>query len=360
MQEKLSPFHLTIFIYMIQTGIVVFTLPQLLAENFGTNGWLILIVISLIVSLNIGMISVVFRLGNGKSMFAIMEQSIPKALLYPFYTLLVCVWSMFGCLITKNYVLIFQMIAFPTTPPMLFKLAVDVLVFLLMIKTVYNISKAATVFFWMIIWMVSLLFFFFGDFEWARLTPFVFQNGQPSIKGFVTIFTSFLGYELSLLLMPYCDRKTKFARSVLAGNAILAFNYLFFSIVAFGFYGYESLKNLEFPLLNLLAYVQLPFIQAIENLLYGGFLFPIIITTVMYCWSAKETLQRMIPASGKLLAFLIVFLVYWISYIPEVLSEVQRWIAYLSYVELAVSFGLPAVLIVLLLVQRRKGGVADA
>lgn len=360
MQEKLSQFHLTIFIYMIQTGIVVFMLPRLLAENFGTNGWLILIVISLIVSLNIGLISVVFRLGNGRSMFEIMEQSIPKPLLYPFYTILVCVWALFGCLITKDYVLIFLMIAFPTTPPMLFKLAVDVLVFFLMIKSVYNISKAATVFFWMLIWMVSLLFYFYGEFDWDRLTPFVFRDGHTSVKGLVTLYTSFLGYELCLLLMPYCDHKTKFTRSVLAGNAILTFNYVYFSIVTFGFYGHETLKTLEFPLLNLLAFVQLPFIQAMENLLYGVFLFPIIITTVMYCWSAKETLQRMIPASGRLLAFLIVFVMYWISYIPDVLSEVKQWIGYLSYIELALSFGLPAGLIVLLLFQRRRGGVADA
>lgn len=360
MQEKLSPFHLTIFIYMIQTGIVVFTLPQLLAEHFGTNGWLILIVISLIVSLNIGLMSVVFRLGNGKSMFEIMETSIPRLLLYPFYALLVCAWSMMGCLITKNYVLIFQMIAFPTTPPMQFKLAVDVFVFLLMIKSVYNISKAATVFFWMMIWMITLLFFFFGEFEWARLTPFVFQNGQPTIKGFVAVFSSFLGYELCLLLMPYCDRKTKFARSVLAGNALLTFNYLFFNIVVFGFYGYEALKNLEIPLLNILTYVQLPFIQAIENLLYGVFLFSILITTVMYLWSAKETLKRMMPASDRLLAFLLVFLVYGISYIPDTLSEVKQWLGYLSYVELALSFSLSPALLVMLLVQRRKGGVVHA
>lgn len=360
MREKLSPFHMTIFIYMIQTGMVLFLIPRLLAEYFGTNAWVILIVMALIATLNISMMGLVYRLGNGSSIFDIMESSIPKLLLYPFYAGLILVWSIFGCLIAKYYVLIFQMIAFPTTPPMMFKLAVDVLVFLLMIKTVYNISKAATVFFWLLIWMISIIFFYYGEFEWARLTPFLFQGGQPSFRGFVSIYMSYLGYELCLLLIPYCDRKTKFTRSVLAGNALLTFNYMYFCFIAFGFYGYEPLKHLEFPLLNMLAYVQLPFIQAMENLLYGVFLFPIIITTVMYCWAAKETFKRIVPANDKLLSLLIVGLAYSVSYIPDVLSEVQRWLEYLSYIELTLSFCLPTGLIVLLLLQRRKGGVARA
>lgn len=359
MQEKLSSFHLSIFVYMIQVGVVFLVLPHLLALHFGTNGWLMVIIVSLVVTLNIVLIIVVYRLGAGQSIFEMLERSIPKLLLYPFYLLLICTWGMIGCLTTKLYVLVFQMIAFPTVHPMLFKLAVDVLAFFLVIKSIYNISKAATVFYFIISWMLLLLFLFYGEFQWARLTPFVFHDSSDPLKGLMNVFPAFLGYEIILLLIPYCDHRSKFGKSVLIGNAWTAVNYAYICIIAFGFFGYESLRHLQFPLLNLFAYIQLPFVQATENLLYGFLLFTTIITTVMYVWSAKEVVQRIIPSSGKLTAFAIFFVTYWIAFIPEVMSEVQQWLSYLSYIEIGIAFGLPVSLIVLLLLERRKGRLSN-
>lgn len=360
MKEKLSSFHLCILTNMIQAGVIILVLPHLLARHFGTNGWLALIIVSVFVSLNILLISAVYRLGEGQSMFEILEPIIPRFVLYPFYLCLVCVWALLGCLAAKHYVLVFQMVAFPTVNPMVFKLAVDVLAFFLVIKTIYNISKAATVFFWLIIWMMLLLFFFYGEFQWTRLTPFVFQDSRFSTESFLNIYSAFLGYELCLLLIPHCDRKSKFGSSVLIGHLFTTVIYLHISIIAFGFHGYELLRHMQFPLMNLFAYIQLPFIQATENLLYGFMLFATLLTTVMYVWSAKEVALRMIPASGKLVAFVILLLSYWFSYIPDVLSEVQQWLTYLSYIEIGIAFGLPLGLIALLAIRRKRGRVSNA
>ncbi|TMV52324.1 spore gernimation protein [Paenibacillus mesophilus] len=360
MKEKLSSFHLAILINMTQTGVVILVLPHLLARYFGTNGWLALIIVSAAVSLSIGLITAVYRLGEGQSIFEILERFIPGLLLYPFYISLICIWALLGCLTAKYYVLVFQMVAFPTVNPMAFKVAVDVLAFFLIIKTIYNISKAATVFFWMSIWMLLLLFFFYGQFQWARLTPFVFQDSTYSAASFINIFPAYLGYELCLLLIPYCDRRTKFGSSVLIGHLLSTVVYLYVSLVSYGFHGYELLRHMQFPLMNLFAYVQLPFIQATENLLYGFLLFTTLITAVMYFWSAKEVALRMIPKKRKLITFVIVFLAYWISFIPDVLSEVQQWLKYLGYIEIGLAFGLPLGLIALLAVHKRRGRVSSA
>ncbi|MDF2722228.1 MAG: spore gernimation protein [Paenibacillus sp.] len=359
MQEKLAAFHLSILIYMTQVGVTILVLPRLLSTHFGTNGWLSLFIISFVATINIALISAVYRMGEGKSIFDIMERAVPKWLLYPFYVFFVCVWALIGCMTAKYYVLVFQMIAFPTMNPMIFKFAFDVLVFMLVIKSIYNISKSATIFFWLISWMTLLLFMFYKEFQWARLTPFLFQDSHQQIKGFLNIYAAFLGFELSLLLIPYCDRKTKFGRSIMFGNLWTTFNYWYVGFILFGFYGYEALRHLQFPLLNLLAYIQLPFIQATENLLYAFILNSAIMTSVMYFWSAKEVAQRMIPASSRLLAFIIMSVSFGIAYIPDVLSEVQHWLEYLSYLEIGIAMGLPVCLIAIIWIQGRKGKVAN-
>jgi spore germination protein (amino acid permease) len=352
-EEKLYPFHIAILIYMIQTGVFIMSLPRLLAENFGYNGWLALIAISLLVNLNIYIISLVYRLGKGKSIFQILEGALPKFILYPFYMILIGLWGLTGCMVIKNYVYIFQIVSYNTTHAMLMKLLVDILAFLLVIKGIYNISKAATSFFWITIWMVILLLFFIKDFEWARLTPFLFKGETHFLEGGFIIYTAFLGYELCLLLFPHVDHKKKFFRAVYIGNWITTVTYLVFCFICFGFYSFDQLRNMIYPLLDILSYIRLPFIERIENLLFGFFLFTTIITVVMYAWSAQETLARMVPnINKKILAFIIITAAYFISWIPDSLNEVGKWLQYLGYAEIVVAVGLPLLLIFILLIHK--------
>ncbi|WP_169083761.1 GerAB/ArcD/ProY family transporter [Paenibacillus sp. PL91] len=352
-EEKLYPFHIAILIYMNQTGVIIMSLPRLLAENFGYNGWLALIGISLLVNLNIYIISLVYQIGKGRSIFQILEGSLPRLILYPLYVILIGIWAITGCLVIKNYVYIFQIVSYNTTHTMFLKLLVDILAFLLVIKGIYNISKAATSFFWLTIWMFLLLFFFTKDFELARLTPYLFKGDTHFLEGGFIVYTAFLGYELSLLLFPHVDHKKKFFRAVYIGNGITTVAYLIFCLICFGFYSFEQLRNMIYPLLDILSYIQLPFIERIENLLFGFFLFTTIITVVVYVWSAQETLARMAPkVNKKILAFIILTAAYLVAWIPDSLNEVGKWLQYLGYAELGVAVGLPLLLIFILLIHK--------
>ncbi|NQX45246.1 GerAB/ArcD/ProY family transporter [Paenibacillus tritici] len=355
MAEKLTPFHITILVYMTQSGIIIFTLPRQLAEYFGTNGWLFMVPCFVISSLNIYLISLVYHMGKGRSIFLILEQSISKVVLYPLYIGLSSVWLIFGCMIGKKYVLLFQMISFPTTNPMIFKLAIDLLALLLLTKGIYTISKATTVFFWVTIWMYLLLLGFIPNFQWVRLTPFIFKEGHDMVRGGLDIYTAFLGYELSLLYLPYMDHKKKSMRGVYAGNTILSVAYISFAFICFGFFSLGQLKKLLYPLLDLLAFIQLPFVERLENLLYGFFLFLILVTVVMYWWAAAESVQRILPrANISILCSILVGISFVVSYIPTTLDQVNTWIMYLSYAATGIAFGLPLLLVVLLLVQRKR------
>ncbi|WP_139999871.1 GerAB/ArcD/ProY family transporter [Paenibacillus paridis] len=355
MQEKLSKFHTAILIYMTQSGIVVFSIPQMEAKYFGTNGWLILLPIFLLCSFNIFLISSVYRLGKGRSIFDILETSIPKALLIPLYCGLSALWTMIGCLVAKQYMLIFQMLAFPTTNPMIFKAVFDVLALLLLTKGIYNIGKASTIFFGLVIWLSFLLIYFFSDFEWVRITPFVLKGGHDSLNGFLQIYSAFLGYELSLLLFPYVNKNTRLPLAIQSGLMITTINYAAVSLISFGFFGYAMLAETFLPVIDLLAYIELPFVERLENLFYTFVLFSTIITFVMYVWAANESLQRVIPkVPVKWSAVFLIVAAFIVAFIPDVMSQVQSWLHFLTYIEIAVSFGLPLLLIVIILLSSTR------
>lgn len=348
-KEKLSHSHVILLLYMVQTGITLFSLPQIEALYFGTNGWLAVLFAAGIVTANIVVIGLVHRLGQGRSIFDIMEQAVPKWVLSPLYIGLIGVWSMLGCLVAKEYVLILQMMAFPTTNPMLFKVIVDVLILYVITKGIYNIGKTASAFFWLTIWMLLLLLFFVGDFDWKRMTTFILQGGENMRQGMTMMLMAFLGYELSMLLFAYSDDKTKVVSAAFKATVFLTFGYAMLSIIAFGFFSVDQLKNMLFPLLDLMAFVVFPFVERLENLFYGVFLFSILITTAMYLWAAVETGKRIVPrASPKIIAACIVAIAYFVSYFPRTLSEIQAWLMVFGQIELAVAFGLPIFLLLLL------------
>lgn len=355
MKEKLSQFHTAILIYMIQTGVYVFSITQVEAQYFGTNGWLITIPASILVCLNIYQMYWVYRLGEGQSIFDILEKSIPKFILAPFYLAISTVWALIGCLVAKQYVLIFQMFAFPTTNPMVFKIAIDILAFMLLTKGLYNISKASTVFFWCTIWMSLLLLYYAGEFRIERLTPYIFQDSSNMLEGFSQIYLAYMGYELCLLLFPYTDKKTKLFRAVIYGNLVRTVFYTVLGFVSFGVVGKDMLKVMLFPLLDLLAYIKLPFIERIENLFYGFFLFTTLITLVLYFWAAGESTQRVFPRiKVNVQYFFIILVALLISYIPTVLNRIREWLLFLGYIQIGFAYIMPFILIVLLLWQRRK------
>ncbi|WP_460324502.1 GerAB/ArcD/ProY family transporter [Paenibacillus sp. YSY-4.3] len=257
MTEKLSPFHATILIYMTQIGMGLFTLPRLLAEQFGTNGWLMLPIAFLLSTLNILLVAMVYRLGQGRSIFQILEQSLSKFILYLLYWVLIGIWSVTGCLIAKYYIIVFQMVAYPTANPTIFKFIVDILLFFLIIKGLYNIAKAATIFYWLTVPLLLLMLYYFKDFEWARLTTFVFRDHHMSASGALNLYFNFIGFEVGLLLFPYINRKTKLIKSLLVSNSMVVIVYIYVCFITFGFYGYKHLSTLQFPILNILAYIQL-------------------------------------------------------------------------------------------------------
>ncbi|MCM3628560.1 spore germination protein [Paenibacillus glycanilyticus] len=352
-KEKLSPFHTTILVFMIQSGVMALILPQLLAETFGTNGWITVLGFGFVASINIFLIAAVYKLGKGRSIFQILEQSIPKFMLIPFYLALALVWTLLGCMAGKEYILIFQMYAFPTTNPMEFKLIMDLLVFWLLTKGLYNITKASTIFFWLFSWLVLLLFFFYADFSWTRLTPFLFKEGHFTYLESLDIYSSFLGYEIVILLFAYTNQKTKLIKSTLLGNLITTVMYCYLALITFGVYSLGQLKNKAFPVLEMMAYIRFPFIERMENLLYGFILFTVLFSILMYEWCALEMLKQVFPKlKANFLAFMLILSCFIVAYIPETLNEVGDWLSTLSMIECGIAFGLPFLLLIVLMFQK--------
>lgn len=356
MMEKLHHYHLVPLMYMVKMWVIFFALPRLVAESFGTNGWISLFFFSLIAACNLYFISLVYRLGRGKSIFQILEESLPKGILYPFYGFFAMIWGMLACLEGKEFALTIQLMSFPNTSPSIFILILLFLSFLLINKGIYNMVKAITIFFVLSAWMFFLLvIFFLPEFKWVHLTPFIFEGETHMISRGADIYTVFLGYELFLLLFSYVDTKAKFFTAAYVGHFYTTFVYVVSCLICFEFYSLDELHRMVFPILDLLSYIRLPFIERIETLMFNLFLFKAVSAMVFYYWASQEALRHILPRmhSTWLTAF-IIGSTSLISYQWDILREVELWRKWFSYTEIGISFVLPLLLLVILLIQRAK------
>ncbi|WP_339820393.1 GerAB/ArcD/ProY family transporter [Paenibacillus sp. FSL R7-0216] len=353
-REKLNRFHIALMVFNTQSGIILFTLPRITAHYMGTNGWLMLIPMFLLVTLNIMLISAVYRMGGGKSVFEILGASLPRFILVPLYLLLWGLFSMIGCLVVKQYALIYQMLIFPSTSDMILKIYVDVLLFLYVTKGIYTMSKANVIFSLLLLLQVPLAFFFVKDFDLSRLTSFLFREGADMKEGLLRIYGAYLGYELSLFLFPYAENNKRWLKYVHLGNGITMFVYLLVTFLAYGFFSHRALLHSSFPILDMYAYLRFPFVERIQNFLFSLFMFSIVHTAGMYYWSSQAVMSqifRRIP--WKVIVFLSMVATISVGMIPKSLIKVESWFRYLTMAQLGFSFGFPLLLILLLLLQRR-------
>lgn len=354
-QEKLHRFSIAMLIFNTQAGVVQFILPRTIATYFGTNGWVVIVPVYLAVTLNIVLINSVYRLGKGRSLFAILEGGFPKWLLAPVYLFVGSIFALIGCLVVKQYVLIYQMIVFPSTSDIMMKIFIDVLIFLFVTKGIYNMSKANTIIVFILFMIIPTGFMMFKEFDLMRLTPYLFKEGKDWLEGFVNVYAAFMGYELSLLLFPYAEKNNKWLKYVHLGNTITMLVYLVLTFVCYGFFNYLELNHLSFPLLDMFGYLQFSFVERIQNFIFSVFLLSMIVTSGMYFWSSQQMYSHVFTKlPWKLMLVLLMLASIGVSYIPKSLIVVEKWFQVLSLFEIGAAIGVPILAMLAILIQKGR------
>jgi spore germination protein (amino acid permease) len=351
MKEKLSPIQVSILIYMIQSGVVLFALPRLTGEAFGTNGWIGIIIASMIVNVNLVLIWYVFKVGAGRSMFELMSY-IPKWIRRILFLFLSGVWLGLGTLVMVKYILLLKMLFYQNVSTLLLMGMGLILTFLLVNKGIYHIAKATFVLFYFTVWTVFLILYHLPDFSFIRLTPFIFQGEKDLLRGGVGIYTALLGYELVILFLHNVEKKRLSA--ILVGNAITSMIYLSVCLVSFGFFSFDMLLKDMYPVVTLMEYISFPVLERVENLIFSLFGLKVLITTVMYLWASKEVLEQEFKRiKSKYLLLFILMLSFFISIFLKIMRQVDQWLEYLAWIEVGIAFILPLLLLIVAFFTRK-------
>lgn len=353
MKERLQPFQLTILIFMIQNGLVLYTIPRTTAEYFGTNGWLGIIFIFLLVNINIVMITIIYKLGKGRSVFEIIEATVPKWIMVPVYLFIIGVWIGMASMIMRTYIFTYKMMFFPTLPVWLFIICFSVLSFQLLRSGIYNITKAIFVLFCFVIPMLFLLFYIIPEFDFSRFTPFFFKGETDFFKGAFHVYSAFLGLEVSILFFPMVERT--WTKALYLGNLFTMANSLIITISCYGFFSFNQILNDIIPVMTLFEYTEVAFLSRAENLCLSVSAFKVLSTIVIYYWGAQQFFGNMMKSiKPNFWIIIIVASGFILALVPDSLVDVEKWSNWLSYCAIAIAWALPIFVLSILFTQILK------
>lgn len=353
MKERLHPLQLSILIMMSQNGLVLYSLPRLTAEYFGTNGWLSIIFIFVLVNINLMMIAIIYKLGKGRSIFEIIEASVPKWVMVPIYLFIIGVWIGIASMIMREYIFIFKLMFFPALPVTIFIILFTFLSFQLLKGGIYKIAKASVVLFCFVELMIFLVPYLFPEFDFARYTTFFFKGETDYFKGALHVYSAFLGIEVSILFFPMVEKK--WTKALFIGNFISMVIYFSILFLSFGFFSFDQILNDKYPVMTLFEYTEVPFLTRAENLCFSVFAFKVLSTIVIYYWGAQQIFGNMIKSmKPNVWIFIILASGFIIALVPDSVVDVEKWLEWLSYCAIGIAWALPIFVLCILFIQILK------
>lgn len=279
-------------IYMAQRGVMFFQLPNTMAQQFGTNSWIMIPIFYLLSLLHIIVMYYGMRRQGFRSIPQLITERLPKYVAVPLLTFIGIQFISIVYIVIHSYTLVFQYTN--DTSVSINTLSLIVLGTALYCAWLgpYTMSKASIIFLALTFWSIGLELAQFTDFQFARLTPFIFYQAQPTAKGIAEIMGSFFGFELLMMMAPLLDNRTKWFRSVLLFNSVVAAYYLMYCLLVQGMLPLHQSSTMRYPVLRLFGGSRLTALENITDLLFIFMMFSAVVSAAMYIWSASQAIMQ--------------------------------------------------------------------
>ncbi|WP_078429396.1 GerAB/ArcD/ProY family transporter [Alkalihalobacterium alkalinitrilicum] len=359
MSERVHPSYLFFLMYMTQSGVIIFSLPRIIAETFGTNGWLAIPIISMVVIFLLVLFDFIYQWSNDQSIYTIIEKMLPISMYKILYILLSLFWTVFAFTIAKKYVFIVKSLYYPLTSIHWLMFIMVILIYFFVTSTIDSIFRITTfLFFLSSTWMILLIFLVIPELELIQFTTFIFQSQGDFLRGSIEIYSAFLGFEMIIFFLHHVQKSSKTMKYIYLGQLFSTFVYLIVTIFNYGFTSFEQLKYQSYPFIDFFRYIQLPFIERLDGLYFMFFLMKIIVTATVYLYVSIEILKRSFQLSRPFYIPILLCVIGFICIYPlNTKYDIDVLLSKMVYVQTVISIILPAILILYLSVKRRKTDV---
>ncbi len=331
----------------MQVATGVLSLPRVLAENAGTDGW-----IAILIGWIFSTISGVFIVKTAArypedTIYNILIRLFGKIVGKAFVVIYMMYFAFYTCIVLVNAMLFLKGWLLPKTPDY-------IVIFLFSIPTFFVarngpriIGRYSELFFYMALWIP--LFFLIPLKENGSLMPFfplLKEGWKPVLTAVPTTIFAYLGFDIAFFLYPFLQKKQYAVHGMVIANTLTMLFYLFTTIVCFAYFSPDSITQYNQPVLNLVKVIEFRFLERFDMILLAVYL-TIVSTSwipALYCsvFCSSQLLGKQDHSSHVVvLLLLIIGIIFWTH--PS-WNEAEIWQQVFSNAGLGLTYILPIIL----------------
>jgi len=264
------------YIFLIngmQVGTGVLSLPRVIAEKAGTDGWIALFIGGFL-SMLAGILIV--KIGEkypNDTLYDLLIRFFGKILGKIAVVLYLIYFAFYSCVILVNGMLYFKGWLLPKTPDYIVMFLFAIPTFLVARNGIRIIGRYCELIFYMTFWIP---FFFLiplkdsGSF--LNLLPVLKEGWKPIISAVPTTVYTFLGFDIAFFLYPFLIKKQYAVHGIIIANTLSLLFYLFTTLVCFAFFSPNGITEYNQPVLNLLKVIEFRFLERFDMILLAIYL----------------------------------------------------------------------------------------
>ncbi|MCG7406864.1 spore germination protein [Paenibacillus sp. ACRRX] len=346
---KKSEITLRQFILLIhgtQVGTGVLSLPRMLAETAGTDGW-ISIIFGWIINLVLGIVIVWVMAQYPHVTFPqLLTRLFGKFIAALVIIALLCNFALSSWSIFADAMLYIKAWFLPMTQTPIIMCLFIVPALLTAKKSMLVVAQYNEFVFFFTLWMPLIMLFPLVEAQHIHLLPVLKEGWVPVLKGVDNTTVSFIGNEIIFLVYPFLKKKETAVYGVMIGNTLTMLLYLFVTLISFAYFSPDEVTQYSQPVLNLLKVVEFRFLERIDVIFLALYLFVVSTSWVPYVHSTGICAAQLVKSNNHspfVLTFgvLIILLSAWIE--PSWQQSTQ-WMNWCKYSGLIVAYLLPIIL----------------
>lgn len=337
------------YIFLIvgtQIGVGFLSLPRVLAEKAGTDGWMGLIIgwiLSVVASIFI--VKTAEKYPND-TLYDLLIRFFGK-ILGKVAIIIILVYTLwFSWIIFINTMLYIKGWFLPKTPDYLIMLLFSIPVLFIVRNGLRVIGRYNELIFYMTIWLPVVFLFPLKDGSFLHLLP-LFKVGWKEISATVPpVIYSFLGFELVFFFYPFLQKKQYAVHGIIIAHTISMFFYLFITISCFVFFSPDGIMDFNQPVLYLLKVIEFRFLERLDMVILNIL---ILVSSrawilYMYCtvYSSSQLMNKQ-DHSSHVPVLLGLFIVA-TFFIQPAWLQVTAWQKWISNAGIVVAYILPVFL----------------
>jgi len=307
-------------------GVGAFSYPSTMANEVGTDGWIVTIAAGLIC---LGVLLIIYKVVNKNEFmpfYDITTNTLGK-FLGNIVILLLCVYFIFSVSIgMRIFVEVIKMNLLGKTPSEFIILVMIFTGLYLVRAEISALVKFNEIsFIIMFVPMIIILLFSAKGGDVSNILPIMQHSPKEYLNALITSTYAFGGFEISFLILPYVKDRKEIKKTLISSMAFITIFYAGVVILCLMFFTKDHTKELIWPTMSLVRAIMIPgtFIERWEGVVMALWVFYYFTTFVNMFYFSSELIKESFKLDDiKVTSLILAPVIYLIALYPQNITEV--------------------------------------